>query len=80
MIPDPETTPTLSVEEAAEALGIGRSACYECVARGEVPVIRLGRRLRVPTSALRRLVGLDPPVPDVEQDTGSVLPFRGSTG
>jgi excisionase family DNA binding protein len=73
MIPTPEQQPTMSVEEAAQALGIGRSACYECVRRGEVPSIRLGRRLRVPTAALRLLLALDP---EADGQGATVLPLR----
>jgi excisionase family DNA binding protein len=74
VIPVPEEQPTMSVEEAAEALGIGRSAAYECVHRGEVPSIRLGRRLRVPTAALRVLLGIDPSNLGVE--TADIFPIR----
>ncbi|MHB8438522.1 MAG: helix-turn-helix domain-containing protein [Acidimicrobiales bacterium] len=47
---------TLSVEEAAEALGISRALAYEAVRRGEIPNIRIGRRILVPRSALDRLL------------------------
>jgi excisionase family DNA binding protein len=47
---------TLTVEEAAHVLGIGRSAAYQAVARGELPSLRIGRRLLVPRSALDRLL------------------------
>lgn len=50
---------TLSVEEAAEVLGICRTAGYAAAKRGEVPTIRLGRRVRVPVPALLRLLGDD---------------------
>lgn len=43
---------TLTVEEAARLLGISRALAYELVARGEVPSIRLGRRIVVPRRAL----------------------------
>jgi excisionase family DNA binding protein len=46
----------LTVGEAAELLGISRAFAYELVARGELPVIRLGRRRLVPKLALRTLV------------------------
>jgi excisionase family DNA binding protein len=55
----------LTVPEAAQILRLGRSAAYEAVARGELPAVRFGRRLRVPRHALARLAGLDP-----EQDDG----------
>jgi excisionase family DNA binding protein len=38
----------LTVTEAGELLGISRAFAYELVARGELPVIRLGRRRLVP--------------------------------
>jgi excisionase family DNA binding protein len=53
---DPAATPTISIEEAGRFLGIGRSCAYGCAKRGEIPTIRLGRRLVVPTAALLRLL------------------------
>lgn len=58
MIPDPSQVPILSVEEAGRFLGLGRSASYAAVARGEIPSLSLGRRRVVPTAALRRLLEL----------------------
>lgn len=45
-----------TVAEAGELLGISRALAYELVARGELPVIRLGRRRLVPKIALVALV------------------------
>ncbi len=42
----------LSVEEAGALLGISRDLAYDLVARGELPSVRLGRRLVVPRRAL----------------------------
>lgn len=47
---------TLTVEEAAKVLGIGRNSAYEAVRRGELPVIRIGRRYIVPRIALERML------------------------
>jgi excisionase family DNA binding protein len=47
---------TLTVEEAGTRLGISRTLAYELVRRGEIPSIRLGRRVLVPIRALERLV------------------------
>lgn len=58
-LPDPDVRPTLTVEEAGELLGIGRSLAYEKAASGELPSIRLGRRLVIPTASLLRLLGRD---------------------
>lgn len=60
-IPDPETQPTVAVwPTAARALGLSKSAAYAAAKAGRIPTIRLGeRRVRVPTAALRSLLGLD---------------------
>jgi excisionase family DNA binding protein len=51
------TLPTMSVPEAGAAyFGIGRNASYEAVRRGEIPVIKIGKLLRVPRAALERIV------------------------
>lgn len=47
---------TLTVEEAAEILGLSRAFAYEAVRRGEIPSIRIGRRILVPRAALQRLL------------------------
>jgi excisionase family DNA binding protein len=47
---------TVSVEEAGKILGCSRNAAYEAVRRGEIPVVRLGKLLRVPKVALERLL------------------------
>jgi excisionase family DNA binding protein len=47
---------TLTILEAANALGIGRNAAYEAARRGEIPTIRIGKRLLVPLVALERLL------------------------
>lgn len=47
---------TLSIDEVAEILGISRGLVYGLVARGELPSIRFGRRILVPTRAVDELV------------------------
>ena len=51
---------TLTVEEAAKSLGIGRGLAYEMVRTGEIPTIRLGRRLLIPRAQLQQLLGPRP--------------------
>lgn len=46
----------LKVEEVAAALGIGRSQAYALCAGGVLPVVRIGRSVRVPAEALREWV------------------------
>lgn len=52
----PEVRLTMTVEAAASALGISRASAYKAVGRGEIPAIRIGRRILVPKAALERLV------------------------
>lgn len=47
---------TMTVEEAAEVLGISRTSAYECVRRGELRAVRLGRRLVVPRLVVEQLL------------------------
>ena len=47
---------TVSVSEAAQLLGIGRGTAYECVRTGQIPSIKLGRRIVIPTRALEALL------------------------
>ena len=43
---------TLTIEETASLLGLGRTATYEAARRGQIPARRLGRRVVVPVPAL----------------------------
>lgn len=57
----------LRAEEAAELLGVGRTKVYELIGRGEMPVVRIGRCLRIPRRTLDQwindqVVGLEPPL------------------
>src|SRR5580658_9148579 len=46
----------VSVEEASQLLGISKWLGYEMVAQGQLPALRLGRRLVVPLAALERML------------------------
>ena len=51
---------TISVEDAARYLGVSRAYAYTMVREGHLPVIRLGvKRVRVPSAALARLLGVE---------------------
>ena len=50
---------TYSVTEVAEMLGISRSMAYESVYRGEIPAVRIGRRVLVPRHRFAELLELD---------------------
>jgi excisionase family DNA binding protein len=57
---DPKIRPTLSIEEAAVVLGLARSSAYQAAQRGELPTVRFGRRVRVPTARLLAMLGQEP--------------------
>jgi excisionase family DNA binding protein len=52
------TRQTYRVEEAAALLGIGRNGAYEAIARGDLPAIRLGKRLVIAKTTINRMLGL----------------------
>lgn len=49
---------TISVPDAGVRLGIGRNASYEAARRGDIPVIRIGHRLRVPLPAFEQMLAV----------------------
>lgn len=60
---------TVSVSEAARILGVSRTLTYDLVAQGQLPSIRLGRRIVVPYAHLIALI---------EGRAGVGLPARAS--
>jgi excisionase family DNA binding protein len=58
---------TIRVEEVAPILGISRSSAYDAARSGEIPTLRIGRRLLVPVLSLRRMLG------EVTPDTSNAL-------
>ena len=50
-------TKTLSVPVAGrQYFDLGKNAAYQAAARGEIPTIRIGQKLRVPVIALERML------------------------
>ncbi len=47
---------TMSVQEAAEQLGICTKSCYTLTHRSDFPVIKIGRRTRISCEGLREWV------------------------
>ncbi|MBI5738846.1 MAG: helix-turn-helix domain-containing protein [Mycolicibacterium neoaurum] len=47
---------TITVERAGRLLGISRGLAYDLVRRGEIPAVRLGRRLVVPAHAIDEIL------------------------
>ncbi len=57
-MPDPghDERKTLTISEAAKALGIGRNQAYEAARRQEIPNIKIGSRILVPRVAFERML------------------------
>ena len=55
-IPDSREPETYSVPDAGRRVGLGRNASYEAARRGELPVLRFGRKLVVPRIAFERML------------------------
>jgi excisionase family DNA binding protein len=51
---------TLSVKEAGQVLGISRDLAYQAASSGQLPTIRVGRRILVPIAALDRMLSAEP--------------------
>ena len=52
-----KTKKTLSVPEAGrQYFDLGKNASYQAAHRGEIPTIRLGKKIRVPIAALERML------------------------
>jgi helix-turn-helix protein len=50
---------SVPVEVAGEALGIGRNSAYSAIKTGQIPSVRIGRRIAVPTAAIRRMLQIE---------------------
>lgn len=57
VLPDPQVEPTITIERAGQILRLSRSCAYKAAQTGELPVIRMGRRLFVPTAKFLELLG-----------------------
>jgi len=85
---------TLTVEQAGQVLGVGRSTAYKLVRSGDLKCIRLRRRIVVPVAHLAESLGVDrdavwatlsesgvPEVgPTAVKQSGVRRPQRGSAG
>jgi excisionase family DNA binding protein len=73
-----ELPAVLNVEQAAEVLGLSRTAAYELIRTGTwpTPVFRLGRLIRIPTAPVLRLLG----VASEDAATGQPSPSREAAG
>ena len=47
----------LTVKETAQMLGLSRNSVYQGVLTGEIPCLKVGKRILVPRKALEDLLG-----------------------
>ena len=52
----PDARLTVTVAEAAKILGIGRALAYQAAATGDLPTVRVGRRILVPLARLKDML------------------------
>lgn len=58
----------MTVPEAGKQLGVGRNQAYQAAKAGQIPTIRIGKRLLVPVAALDKLLSASDSAPkDHEQ-------------
>jgi hypothetical protein len=57
MIPDETQRQTLNLwPDAGRILGLSRGATFQAAKRGQIPTIRIGRRLLVPKAKLAKML------------------------
>ncbi len=61
----PEGKLTLTIEETAKLLSLSRGSAYQAARTGEIPTIRIGRRLVVPRAKLLAMLGESASTKDV---------------
>lgn len=59
-LPEPAERPWLTVAEVAEITGEGQKAIRAALEAGHLPLLRVGRYVRIPTARLRQVLGIDP--------------------
>ena len=47
---------TYTIDEVARVLGVNRNTAYQAARVGELPVIKIGRRMLVPKAAFKRML------------------------
>jgi excisionase family DNA binding protein len=56
----------LKAGAVADLLGLGRTKVYDMIARGELPVVRIGTAVRVPQSKLMQFIESKTVMPTVQ--------------
>jgi hypothetical protein len=50
------SSPTISVPDAGRVLGLARNGAYDAAKRGDIPTMRIGHKIRVPTALLKKMI------------------------
>lgn len=50
--------PTISIPDYARLIGVSRASGYAYAREGQIPTIKVGKRVRVPSAAVLRQLGL----------------------
>jgi hypothetical protein len=50
---------SVSVETAGKAFNLSRNKAYDACKSGQIPSIRIGGKIVVPTAPLRKMLGID---------------------
>ncbi len=59
-LPTADEKPILDIEEAGRYLGMSRVVAYRAAKSGYLPTVQVSeRRFKVPTAALRTMLGMD---------------------
>jgi excisionase family DNA binding protein len=58
VLPDPVAEPTITVARAAAIIGVSRRHAYVAIEQGEIPSIRVGQRIVIPTARFLAKYGL----------------------
>lgn len=54
-----ELPATISIDHASEILGVSSRTAYRAANRGQIPTLRIGRRLFVPTARFLDMLGIE---------------------
>lgn len=70
-LPDPREKPWLTVAELGAITGEGEKALRAAIDAGHLPVIHVGRYVRIPTARLLEVLGIEPERTTADPATGS---------
>jgi hypothetical protein len=81
-LPEPTERPWLTVADLAAISGEGEKAIRAALDAGHLPLLRVGRYVRIPTALLRQRLGIDPTGPDARDPslTEPASPLRSVSG